>query len=72
MYVSNLGVDVDALDVVARGSVHLHAVGDGGATLTIGNGSQTHRAVRKTQHTLFPISNSTGKGLCPERIVSLI
>jgi hypothetical protein len=42
MYVSNLGVDVDALDVVARGSVHLHAVGDGGATLTIGNVSKTH------------------------------
>ena len=34
-----LGSEVDALDVVARGSVHLHSVGDGGATLTLDNGS---------------------------------
>jgi len=58
MYVSNLGVDVDALDVVARGSVHLHAVGDGGATLTIGNVSKTH-AVGTPSHPVSILEQST-------------
>lgn len=35
-----LGSDVDALDVVSRGSVHLHSVGNRGTTMTLDNGGK--------------------------------